>query len=472
MKKSVVFLVFGMLTAILSGCILSKTPTTNDVRMNSGEQKTFSVNVSPSDATYAWTLDGTSISNTENSYVYTAEEGDHVLIVKAKHESGTDTQTWNIQVNDPPIADAGDDQSVMVDATVTLNGSGSTDPANNIVSYHWQQTSGPSVTLTNADTSIAKFTASVAFGSVLTFELTVTDAGGLQSRDTCVVFLKSNNLEATDFVYPVLGLSQTDPVKNYMDPITDGWAGSGVGQHSANDGHLGQDYYLRGGTESAGKPVFAVANGVIREVLNGPGRYGWCDDIDHGWGPVVVIEHTLSTGFKVPPEAVIDTSTPGCGTEMHPKVVYSLYGHLSKESISGLSVNQMVYKGQQIGTIGKYGVDQVSWTTNHLHFELKDDTGFKEGTWYKSHPKICPGSITYLCGKDREIKGVGTAYSYLNGFAPHRYVPSIFINNNGATMPTSYTITDLDTLLGNGDIYVSGINNSGQVVGYAYNASA
>ena len=89
--------------------------------------------------------------------------------------------------NLPPVANAGPDQTVAPGVSVTLNGSGSTDPDMNIVSYHWQQTGGPTVTLTNPDAAIAQFTAAVAPGSTLTFELTVTDAGGLQATDTCVI---------------------------------------------------------------------------------------------------------------------------------------------------------------------------------------------------------------------------------------------------------------------------------------------
>jgi murein DD-endopeptidase MepM/ murein hydrolase activator NlpD len=214
--------------------------------------------------------------------------------------------------------------------------------------------------------------------------------------------------------------------ETYPETPVSGWEGKGVGQYSAANGHLGQDYYLVS-EDSAGKPVFAVANGQIIEVLNGPGQYGWCDDDDHGWGPVVVIKHVLSSGFKVPSLAVKDPGS--CGSDLNPTVIYSLYGHLSKESISNLFIGQKVDKGQPIGTIGKYGVDLVSWTTNHLHFELKDELGFKEGTWYKSNPGTCPGSITYKCSQ-REIKGVGTGYSEISGFAPHRYDPSLFIPSN------------------------------------------
>ena len=96
MKRSVCLLSIIIVASILSGCIISKTPSADDVSMSFGEQKTFSVKVFPSNATYTWTLDGTMLSNTGNSYEYTAQGGTHSLIVKAKHSLGTDTKTWNI----------------------------------------------------------------------------------------------------------------------------------------------------------------------------------------------------------------------------------------------------------------------------------------------------------------------------------------------------------------------------------------
>jgi hypothetical protein len=95
--------------------------------------------------------------------------------------------------NASPVANAGADQTVDVNTTVTLDGSTSTDPDNNIVSYQWQQTGGGSpVNLTNANTAVAQFTSPGTDGSVLTFELTVTDAGGLPSTDTCVITVDIN----------------------------------------------------------------------------------------------------------------------------------------------------------------------------------------------------------------------------------------------------------------------------------------
>jgi len=99
MKRSLLLLVVFLVLSLLSGCILSKTPNTNEVTIPCGEQMTFSVKVFPSNATYSWNLDGTLLPNIGNEYVYTAHGGDHFLIVRASHFFGTSTQTWHIITN-------------------------------------------------------------------------------------------------------------------------------------------------------------------------------------------------------------------------------------------------------------------------------------------------------------------------------------------------------------------------------------
>ena len=101
MRKALTFFILITVAALLSGCIVSKTPNTNDITIPVGEQVTFNVVVFPPTATFAWTLDGAPLSNTGNSYVYTAQEGGHFLIVRATHVFGTDTQAWYI--NSPVI---------------------------------------------------------------------------------------------------------------------------------------------------------------------------------------------------------------------------------------------------------------------------------------------------------------------------------------------------------------------------------
>ena len=106
--------------------------------------------------------------------------------------------TW---VNVPPIANVGPDQSVNEDATVTLDGSRSSDPDDGIVTYQWTQISGPPITLSDPRVPRSTFVApDVKYaGAVLIFELTVIDKGGLKSSARCTVnVLWVNTLRIVD----------------------------------------------------------------------------------------------------------------------------------------------------------------------------------------------------------------------------------------------------------------------------------
>ncbi len=94
------------------------------------------------------------------------------------------------EVNDPPMAAAsGPAAKVDPGATVTLDGSASTDPDDGISTVTWKQIGGPTVQLTGSDGLMPTFTAPATGprGTPLVFELTVTDAGGLSSTTTVSV---------------------------------------------------------------------------------------------------------------------------------------------------------------------------------------------------------------------------------------------------------------------------------------------
>ncbi len=89
--------------------------------------------------------------------------------------------------NHPPVACAGSDRTITLPTdTVTLDGSCSTDPDNSIASYAWAKISGPSsfniVNVNAVATQVSKLTEGTYH-----FELKVTDAGGLFSKDTVQV---------------------------------------------------------------------------------------------------------------------------------------------------------------------------------------------------------------------------------------------------------------------------------------------
>jgi hypothetical protein len=102
-------------------------------------------------------------------------------------------------INQPPVAEAGPNQIVLANNQVTLNGSGSSDPEKQALTYRWVQKSGPAVNLQNASTARPGFTAPrvTSYVQTLGFELRVTDPKGLSSADTCLVMVVRRRGDAT-----------------------------------------------------------------------------------------------------------------------------------------------------------------------------------------------------------------------------------------------------------------------------------
>jgi hypothetical protein len=115
----------------------------------------------------------------------------------------TDSCVVNVtSLNEPPEANAGADQTVNEGVVVTLDGSSSLDIDSGIAAFLWTQTSGPSITLSDPASPQPTFTAPNVGpeGASLAFNLTVTDAGGLQDTDSCIVNISWQNQPPTAVV--------------------------------------------------------------------------------------------------------------------------------------------------------------------------------------------------------------------------------------------------------------------------------
>jgi 4-aminobutyrate aminotransferase-like enzyme/Ser/Thr protein kinase RdoA (MazF antagonist) len=100
--------------------------------------------------------------------------------------------------------------------------------------------------------------------------------------------------------------------------------------------HLGVDLWAKAGT-----PVFAPVHGVVHSIHDNAAPYDY--------GPVIILRHAL-------------------GEESN---LFTLYGHLSRESLAMVAVGQIVAAGQQIATLGAPEVNG-GWSP-HLHFQVITD---------------------------------------------------------------------------------------------------
>ena len=98
-------------------------------------------------------------------------------------------------INKSPKANAGDDQTVGEGTKkVTLDGTGSTDPNGDTLTYAWSQTQGPTVTLSSSTSVSPTFDApQVDSEQTLTFSLVVTDELGADSTNNATVDITIQN---------------------------------------------------------------------------------------------------------------------------------------------------------------------------------------------------------------------------------------------------------------------------------------
>ena len=93
------------------------------------------------------------------------------------------TTTGGGSGNNAPIADAGPDQTHP--SPVTLDGTGSSDPDGDAITFSWVQTSGIAGTI--IDNTLESPTFETVSTGIAEFELTVTDSRGKSDTDTVII---------------------------------------------------------------------------------------------------------------------------------------------------------------------------------------------------------------------------------------------------------------------------------------------
>jgi predicted outer membrane lipoprotein len=195
-------------------------PTAADGTLMLNENTTVTGTLSATDSdgdtlTYSIVTNGTlgtaAITETATgAYTYTPnkdESGSDSFTFKANDgttDSNVATITVTITVNNPPVANAGDDQTVYEQSVVSLSGTGTDIEDGSNVAYAWTQTGGPSVTLAGADTATPTFIGpAVSASTDLIFSLTVTDSeGATDTDDVTVTVINAGSLSASVDIQP------------------------------------------------------------------------------------------------------------------------------------------------------------------------------------------------------------------------------------------------------------------------------
>lgn len=108
--------------------------------------------------------------------------------------------TFATVTNQAPTASAGADKTdIPVGTSVTLDGSASTDPDDDALTYSWVQTSGPAVTLDDASGAMPSFTIpDDAAGATFTFDLLVNDGTINSVADSVTITVLNNTAPVAD----------------------------------------------------------------------------------------------------------------------------------------------------------------------------------------------------------------------------------------------------------------------------------
>lgn len=111
--------------------------------------------------------------------------------------------------------------------------------------------------------------------------------------------------------------------------------------------HLGMDLWINAGT-----PILAALDGIVHSFNFNAGK--------GNYGPTIILEHTLEH-----------------------QVFYTLYGHLSMDSIAEIEIGALFKKGQPMATLGI--PSENGGYSPHLHFQIIK----KIKDYFGDYPGVC-----------------------------------------------------------------------------------
>lgn len=368
------------------------------------------------------------------------------------------------QPNRPPVANAGPDQTITLQTnTVMLDGSGSTDPDNNITTYAWTKISGPSsfnIVNTNAvQTQVANLVQ-----GVYEFELKVTDAGGLFSKDTVQIAINpvvvvgscnnSNRPQVTAQLIPVGNLTQAR-------------AGMAIAA-SGNTILFAGGGYITGSPVSSKVDIYNIATGSWSSTELSQARWGIASTVSGskvffaGGGPSFdnvdiydISTNTWTLAHLSEPRSLLSAASAGNkvvfaggtsntpGQDANKKVdIYDLSTNNwstamlseSRFDLCGIAVGSKIYFGggsdiaaNSLSTIDIYNTDSNTWSSSSLQFVGDGATGItvNDNIYWTGFANDGQATVSKV-----EVRNITSGNSSVHCLSYRRYRPGVAVKNN------------------------------------------
>lgn len=371
------------------------------------------------------------------------------------NRGGSSRDTIMVRVNNAsssnhsPVANAGVDQTITLPTnSINLDGSGSTDPDNNIASYQWTKILGPSsYIIINAGSTQTQVSDLVQ--GIYQFELKVSDAGGLFDRDTVQVMVDPAPSLAIQW-QKTFGGTRAD-IAREVQPTADG------------------GFIIAGNTNSQDGDVSGYHFGVYGCYLpcTGPTICGYYPD-----GLVVKLNSAGSIQWQMAlggtaAENLLSIQPTPDGGYIASGLTYSNDGDVSGYH-GGTEADAWVVKLNSLGTIQWQKVIGGSTGCDFANAILPTADG---GYIFAGHTDSHDGDVSSTAG-ERDVwivklnsNGVIQWQKTIGG-AKNDYVYSLQSTNDGGYVLGGYSFSNDGAITGNhgdADALIIKLNNNGNV---------